>query len=79
MNTTFCYGDWQATKVTLLAEVHDHDDLLECSDNALSVVVLPSDARDIVNFSDEEELPENHETAHEHDGLLVAGNTGGTV
>ena len=30
-------------------------------------------------YSDEEELLENHETAHEHVGLLVAGNTGETV
>ena len=30
-------------------------------------------------YSDEEELLENLETAHEHEGLLVAVNTGETV
>ena len=69
MNTTTFYGNRQDTKVTTLAEVHD---LVECSDNVVSVVVLPPDAGDDENLvSDEEELQENPETAHEPAGLLV--------
>ena len=69
MNTTTFYGNRQTTKVTTLAEVND---LVECSDNVLSVVVLPPDAGDNENLvSAEEELQEDSESAHEPAGLLV--------
>ena len=69
LNKTFFNGSGQAAKVTLLAEVHDP---VECTDNVLSVVVLPSDAINNVNLvSNEEEPLENLETAHELAGLLV--------
>ena len=45
---------------------------MECSDNVLSVVVLPPDAGGNDNLvSDEEELQEDSKTAHEPAGLLV--------
>ena len=69
MNTTSFYGDRKATKVTTLAEVHD---MVDSSDNVLSVVVLPPDAGDNENqVSDEEELRDDPETAHEPAGILV--------
>ena len=45
---------------------------MECSDDVLSLVVLPPDAGDNENLvSDEEELLKDPETAHESAALLV--------
>ena len=70
MNTTSFYGDRKATKVTTLAEVHE---MVDSSDNVLSVVVLPPDAGDNENqVSDEAaKLRDDPETAHEPAGILV--------